>query len=116
MTSATSTGQLLTIQLGIKEPEIHGAEQQADIPRNLAEALSPRFALEYGLALQKEMQGFLEHECFEQVELPYGHCCLPTQIIFSSKSDSTPKVWFVICGHMYYLDRSLNCPRGACPT
>ena len=73
---------------------------QADVPCNLAEALSPRFATEYGQALQKEMQGFIEHECFEQVELPDGCCCLLTQIIFSCKSDCTPKVLFVISGHM----------------
>ena len=98
--SATSTGPSLTSQPGIEEPEIYGAAQQANVPRNLAEALSPRFAPEYGPALQKEMQGFVEHECFEQVELPDGRRCLPTQIIFSRKSDGTPKVRFVIGGHM----------------
>ena len=76
------------------------ANVQANVPRNLAEALFPRFASKYGPALQKEMQGFVEHECFEQVELPDGCRCLPTQIIFSHKSDGTPKVQFIISGHM----------------
>ena len=60
--SATSTGPSLTSQPEIEEQEIYGAAQQANVSHNLAEALHPRFAPEYGLALQKEMQGFVENE------------------------------------------------------
>ena len=108
-TSATSNGQSLTSQQGIEEPEIYGAAQQADVPSNLAEALSPRFAPEYGLALQEEMQGFMEYECFEQVESPYGCHCLPTQIIFSCKSDGTPKLSVVTCSKTGVTSMHLRC-------
>ena len=112
--SLADTLDALTESQGTDEPEIHGAAQHADVPRNLAEALSQRFATEYGPALQKEMQGFVEHECFEQVDLPEGRRCLPTQILFSRKSDGTPKVRFVIGGHMQQEGRDFHAFKNYC--
>ena len=77
----------------------------ASIPRNLEEALSPRFIGEFGPAIDKENGGFQKHNCFKPVTLPPGARTLPGQWLFSRKRDGSAKARFVIGGHRQILGK-----------
>ena len=53
--------------------------------------------------IQKEIQGFLHHDCFDIV--PAGPRVLPGIWIFSQKRDGTPKARFCVGGHRQILGR-----------
>ena len=82
-----------------------GAPASADrtIPRNCNQALSPVFEQEWKPAVEREIQGFLKHNCFQPVPLMPQLRTLPGQWLFSRKRTGQPKARFVIGGHRQRL-------------
>jgi hypothetical protein len=76
-----------------------GPELRTDIPRNNVEAMSPNFVDEWKPAMEKEIQGFLRHKCFEPTIRPPGIRTLPGQWLFSRKRTGQAKARFVVGGH-----------------
>ena len=68
-------------------------------PKTVKEALSPEFLPEWGPAMDREISGFVKHECFAVTTLPPGARCLPGIWIFSRKRDGSAKARFVVGGH-----------------
>ena len=69
------------------------------LPRNIDEALSPLFVTEWGPAVDREVKGFLQNQCFESVTPPEHVHLLPGIWVFSRKRDGTPKARFCVGGH-----------------
>jgi len=80
-----------------------GPELRSDIPSTCTQALSPAFVAEWKPAMEKEIQGFLKHKCFEPVSKAPGLRTLPGQWIFSRKRNGQAKARFVIGGHRQRL-------------
>ena len=77
--------------------------QSQPIPRNCTEAQSPQFASEWHPTMDKEIQGFLHHNCFRPVKLRPGIRTLPGSWLFTRKRNGTAKARFVIGGHRQRL-------------
>ncbi len=73
------------------------------IPRNPTEAQSPLFASEWAPAMDKEIQGFIRHQCFTPVPLTPDLRMLPANWIFTRKRDGMAKARFVMGGHRQRL-------------
>ena len=69
------------------------------IPRNCDQALSPLFVDEWKPAMEKEIEGFLKHNCFEPVPWSPEIRTLPGHWLFSRKRTGQAKARFVIGGH-----------------
>ena len=69
------------------------------IPRNCDQALSPLFVDEWKPAMEKEIEGFLKHHCFEPVPWSPEIRTLPGHWLFSRKRTGQAKARFVIGGH-----------------
>jgi hypothetical protein len=77
------------------------------IPKTIKTALSPPFQQEWIPAVDKEIAGFIKHDCFKAVPfLPKNVSCLPGIWVFSRKRDNTgytAKARFCIGGHLQTL-------------
>jgi hypothetical protein len=95
--------------------DVFVSEEVKNVPRNVKEALSPKFVNEFGPAIDKENQGFIKHNCFKAMPLPEGAKTLPGQWIFSRKRrDNTPKARFVIGGHRQILGKDYFVNKNYC--
>jgi len=65
--------------------------------------LSPVFESEWKPAMEREIQGFLRHNCFQPVLWMPQLRTIPGQWIFSRKRTGQPKARFVIGGHRQRL-------------
>ena len=76
-----------------------------DIPRNVKDALSPKFVDEWGPAIDRENAGFVKHKCFEPFpSIPIaGARTLPGIWVFTRKRDNSAKARFCIGGHRQIL-------------
>ena len=76
-----------------------------DIPRNVKDALSPKFVDEWGPAIDRENAGFVKHKCFEPLpSIPIaGARTLPGIWVFTRKRDNSAKARFCIGGHRQIL-------------
>ena len=97
-----------SIQLmGSKMPDNNFAQEvshiESAVPRSVQDALSPAFVHEWGPAIDRENQGFLQNQCFEAVSLPRGARTLPGIWVFTRKRDNTPKARFCVGGHRQVL-------------
>ena len=75
------------------------------IPRNVKEALSPKFVEEWGPAIDRENAGFVKYNCFEALpSLPNASArTLPGIWVFTRKRDNSAKARFCIGGHRQIL-------------
>jgi len=73
------------------------------VPTSCTQALSPDFVAEWKPAMEKEIQGFLKHNCFETVPYSATMRTLPGQWLFSRKRTGLAKARFVIGGHRQRL-------------
>jgi len=76
---------------------------QRPIPRNPQEAQSSSFASEWEPAMDRELKGFLHHQCFVPVPRTPEIRVLPGSWLFSRKRDGSAKARFVIGGHRQRL-------------
>ena len=76
-------------------------EVSQTVPKNLAQALSPDFADEWGAAIDRENAGFLKHDCFEVLpSLPPNASLLPGMWVFSRKRETNlAKARWCVCGN-----------------
>ena len=77
--------------------------QNRPVPRNSTEAQSPDFAPEWEPAMDREIQGFLHHQCFAPVPATPALRTLPGTWLFSRKRNGAAKARFVIGGHRQRL-------------
>ena len=77
--------------------------QNRPVPRNSTEAQSPDFAPEWEPAMDREIQGFLHHQCFTPVPEMPALRTLPGTWLFSRKRNGAAKARFVIGGHRQRL-------------
>ena len=68
--------------------------------------MSDKFIAEWGPAIDKENQGFIKHQCFEEVELPNDSNVMPGLWVLTRKSDNTPKARFCVGGHHQILGKN----------
>ncbi len=73
--------------------------QNPSVPSNSTQAQSPDFAPEWDSAVDREIQGFLRHQCFNPVLQTPALCTLPGTWLFSRKRSGAAKARFVIGGH-----------------
>jgi len=73
------------------------------IPKSITQALSPSFVADWGPAIDRENNGFRQHDCFEAVKLPPGARTRPGIWVFSRKRHGTAKARFCVSGHRQIL-------------